>query len=149
MSNVTGLVVNLPEFHDGEDFMVLDIEERNINEGGNTLRGLQNAVNGLVDCFDVKHPETGAQVTVWFNDEGKVNGMESNDFANTLAAIGGWPGLDYGDWIAGPVVFTGYEPSTGETTSVPREWVELVDATFDTASLFMALLTGTEVRKTA
>lgn len=143
-TEVKGLVVNLPEFADEDRSMTLKIESV-FAEQGETLTMLQKAVGGYVDCIDVLHPETQSIVSVWFNDDGKSLGLARNDFADTLATIGGWPGLSFGDYLAGPVVFTGYDPASGETTSVPEEWESLVRDVYDTASLLMAVLAGTTV----
>lgn len=93
---------------------------------GKTLEGLQMHVGGYVECFDVAHPQTGAIATLWFHDEGKVLGMPRNDYAMILAIVGGWQGVSAGDWIAGNVVMTGFDPESGETTPLPSEWMELI-----------------------
>lgn len=91
-----------------------------------TLRGLQGIVGGVVDCFDVRHPQTGAIATVWFHDEGKILDQPQNARAMALAIVGGWKGHEYGDWIAGNVCLTGFDPDTGETLTLPDEWMELL-----------------------
>jgi hypothetical protein len=138
------LIVNLPEFDTDDKGMALKIEGVALPE--TRLPALQAAVGGYVDVIDVQHPETGAIVSCWINDEGKNEGLPRNDFADTLLTIGGWPGLQFGDWIAGPVVFTGYDPETGESVDVPEEWVSLVNDTFEMSRLLMLLVSGIEVR---
>lgn len=94
---------------------------------GHTLDALQQAVGGYVDCIDLHHPATGAIASMWFNDEGKINRLPRNVIADAIANVGGWGGLGWGDWIAGAVAFTGFDPETGETTTLPEEWAHLID----------------------
>lgn len=102
---------------------------------GETLPMLQEAVGGYVDCFDIAHPETGDVATVWFHDEGKINGLSNNLMAEFIAVLGGWTGpSDFGDWIAGPVVLTGFDAESGETTSLPEAWAQLVANVIDAMS---------------
>lgn len=98
------------------------------DEAGRTLAGLQQAVGGYVDCMDVKHPDTGSTATLWFHDEGKIIDLTPNPAAMALAFYGGWDGLMRGDWIAGPVVVTGFDAESGETMPLPSEWMEVIAA---------------------
>lgn len=106
----------------------LSVISRTEFKAGGTLKGLQTAIGGLVDCFDIVHPRTGAIATVWFHDEGKINGLPVNHEAMAVAIVGGWRGPLFGDWIAGPVVLTGFDPTEGETIALPPEWMEVIAA---------------------
>lgn len=105
---------------------VVAIERATLTEG-DSLTGLQAAVGGYVECFDVAHPMTGAIATLWFNDAGKMNQYDRNDMAEVVATCGGWAGLSWGDWIAGPVIVTGFDPEEGDTIALPEEWATLIE----------------------
>lgn len=95
---------------------------------GATLANMQAIVGGNVDCFDIAHPVTGSIATVWFHDDGKMIDLPRNYLAGFIAQAGGWQGPAWGDWIAGPVVVTGFDPKSGVTTTLPEEWGRLIDA---------------------
>ena len=91
-----------------------------------TLAGLQDAVGGLVECIDIRHPFTGDIATIWIHEEGKAMDLPRNDMAMIVAVAGGWEGLQWNDWIAGSVAVTGFDPESGETTALPDEWATLI-----------------------
>jgi hypothetical protein len=97
--------------------------------GGDSLTRLtkmQEIVGGYVEALDLTHPETGTTATMWMNEEGKIEGLPANEWANVVAIVGGWRGPVVGDVIVGTVFLTGHDAETGETTSLPNEWVELL-----------------------
>lgn len=95
---------------------------------GETLAGLQGVVGGTVDCFDIAHPDTGSIATMWFHDEGKILGQTPNVIAMAVAIVGGWEGFNHGDFVAGNVALTGFDPESGETLALPPEWMEVIAA---------------------
>lgn len=99
---------------------------RHTTPKGDTLTPLQSAVGGLVEALDLHHPVTGSIATLWMNEEGKGIGLPANDFAIVLAVASGWLGYFMGDYIAGNVALTGFNPETGETETLDREWLDLI-----------------------
>lgn len=104
----------------------MELDDFNLRLGypqeGETLPFLQESVGGTVECFDVEHPVTGAVATVWFHGEGKIIDLPRNKFAEIVSIVGGWMGPLWGEWIAGPVVMTGFDRESGETRTLPDEW---------------------------
>jgi hypothetical protein len=90
------------------------------------LSKMQEIVGGYVETLDLQHPETGTIATMWMNEEGKMEGLPANEWANVVAIVGGWRGPVMGDVIVGTVFLTGFDPETGATLDLPDEWVELL-----------------------
>lgn len=93
-------------------------------DGG--LRELQAAVGGLVEAIP-----TDESVTIWCNDEGKLDGLPPNRLAMDVWIrwdVHGCMAVGF-DWIAGDVVVTGGVDGRGETLDLgddARRWVARV-----------------------
>lgn len=76
------------------------------------LEQLQEAVDGWVQAVDLS-----PTLTMWLNEEGKLNGLPFNPFATWL-----WEEV-YGstDFIVGDVIFTGGTGEEGETLGLDEE----------------------------
>lgn len=93
---------------------------------GQSLATLQRLVDGYVECFDLQHPKTGEVATMWFNDSGKMIGLEVNPMATAVALIGGWQGYEWNGPLQGQCVVTGFDPESGETLTLSPDWIELI-----------------------
>ena len=69
--------------------------------------------------FDVVASSSG-ETSLWFNDEGKINGMKPN-FAATKILWSLNPAFDGRDYLAGPVLITGGADLNGNTLGVGHE----------------------------
>ena len=90
------------------------------------LSDLQAAVGGYVEVVELRDG-----VTMWVNEEGayKFGNEDVNWVAGDVAGLGGNPLFMLKQPILGPVVLTGHDPATGETTDVPeagRRWCKRV-----------------------
>lgn len=74
-----------------------------------SLKVLQSAVGGWVEAVDLS--ETA---TLWCNEEGKIIGLERNEFG-TLLTRGL---LQAGDYIAGDIAITGGVDDEGDTVKL-------------------------------
>lgn len=73
---------------------------------GKQLQQLQDAVGGWVEAVDLS-----PTLTMWCNEEGKLNGLPFNSLATDL-----WEeSFGRTDFIKGNVIFTGGTGSEGET----------------------------------
>ena len=83
-----------------------------------TYDQLNEALKGWIEAIP-----TDNRVTVWCNEEGKLNNLPYNPVATKF-----WRSVDHygcvraGDWIAGPVVIQGPVDSEGNNTDCP-DWV--------------------------
>jgi len=93
-----------------EDLEVIDLDAP---EG--SLKVLQDAVDGWVQAIDLKN-----DLTMWLNEEGKLEGYLTNSFATAVfqAKFGAV------DIVVGNVVFTGGTDDEGETLGLTDEQVE-------------------------
>lgn len=84
-----------------------------------SLKVLQGKVGGWVQAVDLK-----PNLTLWCNEEGKMNGLAVNDFATEL-----WESV-YGatDIIVGDVVLTGGADDEGETLGLTDNQIEALKA---------------------
>jgi hypothetical protein len=84
-------------------------------------KDIQKVVGGT---FDVVVSDTG-ETSLWFNDEGKLNGMDPNFKATKI-----WwqlnPAFDGQDYLAGPVLITGGADMNGNTLGVGPEAEDVV-----------------------
>lgn len=81
-------------------------KEIDLKEGDSQLSVLQNAVGGLIEAVDL-----GDSLTMWVNEEGKLNGLPINAIATLL-----WEKhFGFTDVIVGDVIFTGGTGDEGET----------------------------------
>lgn len=97
---------------DGEHLVV---EYEPTDEGG-SLKVLQTAVNGYIECIHLKNYE----VDMWVNEEGKINQLPQNPYGTALWAE------NYGlsDYTAGNIIITGKPDVEGYSTSLTDEQVE-------------------------
>ena len=84
------------------------IQELDISE--DSLSTLQNGVGGWVQAIDLT-----TSMTMWCNEEGKLEGLPHNPFAQKLWDVAFGADTDY---IVGDVVFTGTPDDEGYTTAV-------------------------------
>ena len=86
----------------------------------NGLEDMQKLVGGMIEPVPVADG-----VEVFVNEEGKICGMEKNEKADFIfRRLGG--DLFVGDYLAGPVFFTGGVDADGNTLSVANETVERI-----------------------
>jgi hypothetical protein len=92
-----------------------------IPDEGSALDVLQSAVGGMIEALRLPYRE-GDKATCYVNDEGKYTclddegNVEVNHRATALMKPG--VGLFPGDFIAGPFVIAGFDPSTGKHTDL-------------------------------
>lgn len=82
------------------------------------LEALQKAVGGWVQAIGLR-----PDLTMWLNEEGKVNGLPHNQIGQAF-----WDNV-YGegtDYISGDVVFTGGTDENGETLALSDDIAEAV-----------------------
>lgn len=91
------------------------IEYEPTDEGG-SLKVLQTAVGGYIECIHLKNYEAD----MWVNEEGKINQLPQNPCGTALWAE------NYGltDYTAGDVIITGPPDEEGYSTSLTDEQVE-------------------------
>src|SRR5262245_37888399 len=88
---------------------------------GSALDVLQAAVGGMIEALPFPYKE-GDNATCYVNEDGKYTCLddeghvEVNHRATALMKPG--TGLFTGDFIAGPMVIAGFDPSTGERTDL-------------------------------
>ena len=86
--------------------------EVSLAEQGSQLKQLQEAVEGLVEAVDLS-----PTLTMWCNEEGKLNGLPFNSLATDL-----WEeSFGRTDLIKGNVIFTGGTGEEGETLGLNEE----------------------------
>ena len=76
----------------------------------NSLQVLQTGVGGWVQAIDLT-----TTMTLWCNEEGKLEGLPHNPYAQKLWDVAFGAGTDY---IVGDVVFTGTPDEEGYTTGI-------------------------------
>lgn len=80
-----------------------------------SLESLQEGVGGWVQAIDIRH-----DVTMWLNEEGKMEGLPLNPVAQAL-----WnQAFGQTDYIVGNAVFTGGTDEDGQTLPLSRERAE-------------------------
>ena len=83
-----------------------------------SLATLQNGVGGWVQAIDLT-----TSMTMWCNEEGKLNGLPHNPFAQKLWDVALGADTDY---IVGDVVFTGTPDEEGYTTGITAQDEEVI-----------------------
>lgn len=79
---------------------------------------LRDAVGGLIEAAP-----TDDSLTLWVNEEGKINGLPLNPLGHCLwAEVDVYGCIRAGDWLAGPCVVTGPADDDGNATALP-DWV--------------------------
>jgi hypothetical protein len=83
-----------------------------------TLAQLQAIVGGTIQALPLPDFIAGAdEATAYVNDEGKFLGCQPNLRATDFMAPG--VGLFWGDYVAGPFLLCGFDPSKGEHAELP------------------------------
>lgn len=77
------------------------------------LNELQKRVGGYIELI----PQDRDDVTVYCNEQGKIEGLAPNPRATV--AFGRY--LQEGDLLVGPVIITGHDPETGDLTDLPED----------------------------
>ena len=106
------------------------------------LKPLQKAVGGYVEAI-----ELADDMTIWCNDEGKLNGLPHNPYAQHFwdAAFG-----RHTDYIVGDIVLTGGVDDDGETIGLDDWQVELIGKVVARVDSYVSprfVLTGMEEPK--
>jgi hypothetical protein len=86
-----------------------------------TLDKLQGAVGGWVQAIDLSDT-----ITMWLNEEGKVEGLPHNETAQWYWDMAFGPDTDY---IVGDIVFTGGVDAQGDTLGLDDKTVETLSNT--------------------
>jgi hypothetical protein len=104
---------------------------------------IRDGVGGWIEAAP-----TDGTITVWVNENGKLDRLPFNPLGHALwAHVDTFGCIADGDWMAGPCVVTGPLDDAGEPTNVPA-WVivALIDlavtATFDTVTVSNSELEG-------
>lgn len=84
----------------------------------NALKTLQKGVGGYVQAVDLTN-----DLTMWLNEEGKLEGLPHNPFAQHFWDKVFGSGTDY---LVGDVVFTGPTDEDGYTLTISDEVADLV-----------------------
>lgn len=98
----------------------LPITVEEISEEVSGLDGMQTLVGGPIES--IPFPERD-DVVPYFNEEGKMVGLPVNRRGTAMLKVSMFPS----DVIAGNVVLTGINWSTGETVSVPQDMEALAE----------------------
>ena len=88
-----------------------------------SLKSLQTAVGGWVQAVDLDH-----DLTIWVNEEGKMDGLPVNPIATRLWEKYIGVGTDI---IAGNAVFTGGTDDDGETLGLADDKVAMLMASVE------------------
>ena len=101
------------------------------------LEEMQEIVGGYIDALSLVQLTPGRTITVWFNDEGKINGLPAN-FALMDAS------RNLLDIVMGDVLFTATD-EVGETVGLTYEEIEWIEQhlDFDSGILSPILVTKT------
>lgn len=83
----------------------------------NNYETIRDGVGGWIEAAP-----TDGSITLWVNEEGKVNGLPLNPLGHALwAHVDTYGCIQAGDWVAGPCVITGPPDADGASTPAP-EW---------------------------
>lgn len=85
---------------------------------GGGLAVLQRAVGGCVELVQL-----GPELSMWLNEEGRLNGSERNLVASLLAGAFG-----FRTWVVGTAVFTGGADQGGATLPLTARQLSVVRA---------------------
>jgi len=98
----------------------LEFHELNSERSG--LETLQKLVGGYVEAISLPpFIKDGGKATAYIHEEGKYEypGQDGVNWRATDYMVPGI-GLFHGDWIAGPMILAGFDPSTGEHAELPE-----------------------------
>lgn len=84
-------------------------------EVGNSYQLLRDAVDGYIECANVKH-----NIDIWLNEEGKLIGLEPNRLATALF----WDKWGIGTDIIVGDVFLATNNEEGETIGLNKEQID-------------------------
>lgn len=98
------------------------VEEITIDRQDQVLGVLQRIVGGYIEAIP-----SADSVTIWVNEEGKLQGLQENILAEQFyKPFDRYGCLKAGDWIAGNVVITGKASPSGRATSAPTNTLDLI-----------------------
>jgi hypothetical protein len=107
------------------------VYEIRVGDTAGDLVTLQQAVGGFIEAVPVpRFIRDADQATAYINEEGKFTclnddgSVQINRRATDFMVPG--VGLGWGDFIAGPAVFCGFDPRTGEHAVLPKAVVDRV-----------------------
>lgn len=85
-----------------------------------SLQTLQTAVGGWVQTIDL-----ASDLSMWCNEEGKLNSLPHNPYAQFM-----WDKVfgAHTDYLVGDIVLTGGTDSEGETIGLTQEQVDIIKA---------------------
>lgn len=107
------------------------VYEIRVGDTAGDLASLQEAVGGFIEAVPVPRFVKGAHTaTAYINEDGKYTCLneDGNVAVNYRATDFMVPGigLGWGDFIAGPMVLCGFDPTTGDHAVLPRAVVDRV-----------------------
>lgn len=90
------------------------------------LAELQKFVGGYIEALTFR--VQGREAVGWLNEEGKIQEppLPYNQRATILART--YEAIMDGDYVAGPLIVTGFNPNNGENEDVPAWMIEHVEA---------------------
>ena len=92
-----------------------------------SLDNLQKVVDGYIQAIPVPGDK---RATAYINDEGKLRGMEANTYATRRM----YDILQADDYIAGPMLVTGFDPESGDNCDIPPDLAKyLIDRCYNEA----------------
>jgi hypothetical protein len=93
-----------------------------------TIDRMRQLIGGWLEAIG------GEEWTCYMDEEGKMKGREVNMLACAVVTVLGWKGIQYGDFICGPVLMCGPTDEEGYDTSVTDRVAKLILEPFETAS---------------
>jgi len=106
--------------------VVIDVDGSVKVATAETVKDWQEIVGGYIQFLQARPRSSyGGGVDIILNEEGKLLDLPRNDLAAIVFLnLGG--NLRLGDWIAGPVAFTGGVDEAGETVSLSAKMIETI-----------------------
>jgi hypothetical protein len=95
-------------------------EVTELDLSSDSLQTLQTAVGGWVQAIDL-----ASDLSMWCNEEGKLNSLPHNPYAQFM-----WDKVfgAHTDYLVGDIVLTGGTDSEGETIGLTQEQVDIIKA---------------------
>jgi hypothetical protein len=95
-------------------------EVTELDLSSDSLQTLQTAVGGWVQAIDL-----ASDLSMWCNEEGKLNSLPHNPYAQFM-----WDEVfgAHTDYLVGDIVLTGGTDSEGETIGLTQEQVDIIKA---------------------
>ena len=96
-------------------------EVTELDLSSDSLQTLQTAVGGWVQAIDL-----ASDLSMWCNEEGKLNSLPHNPYAQFM-----WDEVfgAHTDYLVGDIVLTGGTDSEGETIGLTQEQVDIMKLT--------------------